>query len=364
MDNCTPAGMPAVARSARGERRAVRTHTAGGFARVAAIGLAALLATGCSAERAWREAAPALDEHDLARAAAEVDQAVMDAGLVWHDPRLGAYLDGVTAKLLAAFGEPAIPVRVRVLRDSRIGASALANGVIHIYSGMLAHLDNEAQLALLIGHELAHLVGRDALRELELRDAPRIAAGASSASTLASGSGFASTAGIESFERELERQADDRALRAILAAGYDASEAPGFFDMLLEDEIDAGVHESVDAGNHPSTSSRAVRCRGEVARLRALENSFGGFVGRESYESAIADVLLENARLDLDARRYDKARMAVDRHLAVRPQSAAGFMTRGQILASAGSGPGDAAAASAAFERAASLDPAIRRYGG
>ena len=82
-------------------------------------------------------------------------------GLVLHDPGLQAYIDAVGKRVL---GDRPVPEKVTyrflVLRDPMVNAFALWNGSVYIPTGLLALLENEAQLAGVLGHETAHVYER------------------------------------------------------------------------------------------------------------------------------------------------------------------------------------------------------------
>jgi predicted Zn-dependent protease len=284
-------------------------------ARAAVAAIAVLPLSLCACTMSATSDFSPLTEQDLHHTAALIDRRVLEEGQVLRDPALDAYLAGVTGRLLATAGLRPDTVRVRVLRNPVLGASALANGVIHIHTGMLARLDNEAQLATLLGHELEHYLGRHAVREMNLAANPALAANASPAAR------DVADAALIRFERDLEREADDAGVRRMSAAGYAPAEAIKFFEHLLADEIEARITEDEMRGNHPAAGERLSRCRRQVEQLAAA--GAPGEVGRDAYEHAIADMLLENARMDLEMGHHRGARDAVARHRRVRPHSEA-----------------------------------------
>jgi len=299
----------------------------------AAMVASVLSASACSmSARPAEDVAAVLSEAELQLVAQSIDEKVVQDDLVLADSRLDAYLQRVVARLLAASGERVDRVRVRVIRNPVLGASALANGVLHVHTGILARLGNEAQLATLLGHELEHFLGRHAVREMHLRSNPTMAA-----SAVAGDEGSERRdvdAAIRRFERQLEREADEAGLRRMAAAGYEPSEAPRFFEMLLADEIEAGITRDHQRGNHPAAHERLTRCQLQAAELCSANAQRRTIVGQEEYEQAIADMLLENARMDLDLGRIDLAQAAIERHLRTRPQSRRGHQMA-EILAEA-----------------------------
>ncbi|MCK5237081.1 MAG: M48 family metalloprotease, partial [Deltaproteobacteria bacterium] len=85
--------------------------------------------------------------------------------MLYRDEALDTYLNRVarTVLPLEASGE-LLEVSVNVILSPYLNAFAYPNGAVYIHSGMLARIENEAQLAALIGHELTHATHRHLLR--------------------------------------------------------------------------------------------------------------------------------------------------------------------------------------------------------
>jgi len=306
-----------------------------GLSLVAALAVA-LSTTACSVSLP-ADGAVMPTEQELHRQADSIDRKAFDDGLVLQDESLDRYLQTVVARLLRAAGASPDAVRVRVIRNPVLGASALAHGVIHVHTGMLALLDNEAQLATLLGHEIEHVLGKHAVREMHLQANPTMAASALNGEGEDEEASF--DAIIRRFERQLEREADEAGVRRMAAAGYDTAEAPRFFEMLLADEVAAGITRDDQRGNHPAAHERLTRCQSQARALAASAAARDAVVGRHAYESAISSMLLENARMDLRMGRIDEAGAALERHLALRPDSREGRRLAAQIARIAGSQP-------------------------
>jgi hypothetical protein len=127
-------------------------------------GVAAILLAACGPTRA-PDGVP-LDERELIAAGDRIDQEIERAGLVFDDPVLARYLSEVTARL-----EPGADhaLRVRVIRQSTANAVALPNGSIWLTVSLLANVTDEPQLALVLGHEIAHLERRHPIAALRDR---------------------------------------------------------------------------------------------------------------------------------------------------------------------------------------------------
>jgi predicted Zn-dependent protease len=151
-----------------------------------AVGMAVLLAvSSCASTRVPPfgqdvGASPqAPDERQLWADATQLEARVYGRGFAYEDAELEAYIDAVAGSLLGA--RPAtrgLSVRVRVLRDPFRNAFALPHGTVFVHTGMLARLENEAQLATLLGHEVVHFLHRHSLKEVrETRNRRAAAAG-------------------------------------------------------------------------------------------------------------------------------------------------------------------------------------------
>lgn len=195
-----------------------------------------------------------------------------------------AYLDRI-ARQVAARSEGAPPaVRVVVIDTPVHRALALPSGTLLISAGALAFLEDEAELAFVIGHELAHAASGDAAVRLS-----RLGFRASGSEGDRNGEAWADAAcdlGALGYGRHRERDADARAVLGMLALGYDALAAHRYLERL-ESAIDAAepaVAETAVA--HPTPAERKRR----LSRLlygRIAESEGPLKVNREVFRRAV-----------------------------------------------------------------------------
>src|SRR5713226_7534317 len=106
------------------------------------------------------------DERRLWSALEQAEGRVAPAKYLYTDPQLTGYLEGLVTKLTPdgyrAAGGPSL--RVQVKKDPRLNAFAMAHGLIVVNSGVVARAENEAQLAAVLAHELAHIIDRHQIR--------------------------------------------------------------------------------------------------------------------------------------------------------------------------------------------------------
>jgi beta-barrel assembly-enhancing protease len=184
-----------------------------------------------------------------------------------RDDKLAPYVAGIVARLAAGH---AADVRSYVLRTPAFNASMAPNGMMQVWTGLLLRVDNEAQLAAVLGHEIGHYLQRHSLEQL--REAKsRSAFGAFMAAFGLVGliGQVAAAAGGYAFSRDHERQADAIGVHLMHRAGYDPREAATVWTQL---EAELAATAAGDASRttsmfatHPGTEER----RATLATLAA-----------------------------------------------------------------------------------------------
>jgi Zn-dependent protease with chaperone function len=131
--------------------------------------------------------------------------------------------------------------RFFVVEDPTINAASLPDGTLLINTGLLGAVDNEAQLAFILSHEIAHVLQVHHRREVEETRGKRIGlmiAGVAAGAFIGNAGLFMAEIGIASVvnghQRELENQADRLGLQNVIEHGYDPREAPKFSRMIIE----------------------------------------------------------------------------------------------------------------------------------
>jgi predicted Zn-dependent protease len=246
------------------------------------------------------------DEQRLWLRAEEEQKVINESGFIYKDADLEAYLNEVARKLQPPDAPAGRSFRILVLKDPHLNAFAYPNGVIYLHSGLLARMDNEAQLATLLGHEMAHCTNQHALKAFRRLKNERPANtfqvyegdGSEIRADLLSilGPGGA-LAGITGYTRELEAEADDAGLRLAVRAGYDPKEGVKLFEHL-KDEIEIHhFNESFLLETHPKIEERIENCS------RFLETYDGragsGIQTARVFLEKVHKLILENALLDL-----------------------------------------------------------------
>ena len=108
------------------------------------------LVAGCATSRpipATRSLTASLEEQMLWRRAQEEQDSINDSGVLYQDAAIETYLNQIAAKLQKNSRSTDISFQIKVVKDPNLNAFAFPNGVIYIHSGILARMDNEAQVS-------------------------------------------------------------------------------------------------------------------------------------------------------------------------------------------------------------------------
>jgi hypothetical protein len=135
----------------------------------------------------------------------------------------------------------ALEFRFFVVEDAGINAESLPDGTILVNTALLAVVENEAQLAFVLSHEISHVLQVHYWREVHETRPQRVGllvAGIASSYFIGNVGIFLAELGMVSVvnghQRELENQADRLGLQNVIEHGYDPRPAPGFMKIIIE----------------------------------------------------------------------------------------------------------------------------------
>lgn len=250
-------------------------------------------------------------------------------------PELGEYIDQVGQALVKVSDRPKIRYTFKVLDSPIPNAFAVPGGYIYITRGILGVIDDEAELAGIIGHEIGHVAARHSVKRLQNGTLAQIAmvALAIAGSNYVSGEMFSAindayTLIVLGYSRGDEYQADLLGAKYLYRSGYDPEGMVGAMEGLLELETRDPLQSEEYLRSHPFTSERIKHLQLWIPRL-PREDHWGGAVptvhirGKETFErlakpyaiyqgEAEMRVSLENLRLAYVRRQPDQALKSVD----------------------------------------------------
>lgn len=208
---------------------------------------------------------------------------------ILKDEQLKVYVQDIACKL----GSSHCPdIRVHLVRTPLFNASMAPNGMMQVWSGLLLRVDNEAQLAAIIGHEIGHFLQKhsvEQLRDIKARTAFGQFLGIFG--LVGAVGQLAVLASAFAYGREHEREADRIGAFLMHQAGYDVGEAAKVWSNLLS-EAKARDGKEPEKTNplfatHPSSPERE-----ETLRRYSLSMQ-GGVTGEETYRKATAALMPE-----------------------------------------------------------------------
>jgi Zn-dependent protease with chaperone function len=303
------------------------------------------------------------DEQQLWGRALKEQEAIDNSGFLYHEPELENYLNRIAKKLQAYSIAPDFEIQIKVLQDPNLNALAYPNGVIYIHSGILARMDNEAQLAAVLSHEMTHCTHRHSLRVIRsIKDRPAyIAAVQDTLSKISAVQEVArlfgitgSMAAVSGYNRELESEADQVGLDLMTKANYDSSEALRLFEHLKQEIETEGIEEPFFFGTHPNVRQRIENVRDWLAGENKVKHPI--VKNTTEFKLRLQRVVLANARLDLRLGRFDITQKTVTKYLEMRPNDARAYYLLGEILRQRDD-QDEAGTAVRYYEKAISLDP-------
>jgi predicted Zn-dependent protease len=297
----------------------------------ALAGLAALTLADCAVNPATGDRQLMLmSEAQEIELGKEADQEIVASMGLYDDPDLAEYVSTLGLRLAGDSERPDLPWTFRVLDDPIVNAFALPGGFVYVTRGILTHLNSEAELSAVVGHEIGHVTARHGANRMSKAQLAGVGLGVGAAVSPE----FARYAGLAEtslsllflkYSRDDERQADDLGLRYTIGAGYDARQMPEVFALLKR------VSESAGGGGvpgwlstHPDPDARGERIE------RQLAASGVDFDGR-AIRGAEYLTQLDGVVFGSDPRQgFFRESLFLHPQLAFRAQFPAGWQTQNQ----------------------------------
>lgn len=188
------------------------------------------------------------------------------------DREVAAYVASVGRKLVARAGGPKYPYSFSVANHREINAFALPGGPVWIHRGVIAASTNEAQMAAVLAHEIAHIAQRHAADQISKQLVANgligllgaVLGNDRSAQTAQMGARILAGGYMLKFSRDDEREADSVGAGIMRRAGWDAREMVAFMETLRRQQGSDPAAVQVFLSSHPAPGERAARLRGIV----------------------------------------------------------------------------------------------------
>ncbi|TVR06745.1 MAG: M48 family peptidase [Phormidium sp. GEM2.Bin31] len=184
---------------------------------------------------------------------------------VYNNRQVNDYVNAIGQQLVGVSSRPSLPFTFQVVEDDNINAFATLGGFVYVNTGLIRRADNEAELAGVIAHEIAHVTEKHVLARLR---------------QAAIAQGVLNATGVDpdvlvniAYElvinrpnsRSAEYEADEVGLQLLLAANYAPVGMVNFFERLLSGG--GGLPQFLNT--HPDTRNRVARLREMIDPSRA-----------------------------------------------------------------------------------------------
>jgi beta-barrel assembly-enhancing protease len=199
---------------------------------------------------------------------AEVDQ----TSKIINDPIVSEYVNRV-AQNIVLHSDSKVPFTIKVVDSQEVNAFALPGGFLYVNRGLLEAAENEAEVAGVIAHEVAHVAARHGMEQASKGELfnylsiPLIFLGGIGGYAIRQGLGLAVPLTFLKFSRGAEKEADRLGAQYMWAAGYDPNALISFFEKLQAKEKKKPGTLSKLFSTHPMTGSRITEVRELIDRF-------------------------------------------------------------------------------------------------
>lgn len=237
-----------------------------------------------------------LSEQDEFKLGSQTDQAVIDQYGVYLDDGLQSYLQRMGRSMADISHRPGLAWQFKVMDSPVLNAFAAPGGYIYVTRGLLAAINNEAELAGILGHEIGHVTARHSAQRYSNMMLANI--GLSLGQEFMGGYGDMLGTVLETgagllflkFSRDDEREADALGVEYASRSGYDARRMADFF-ITLRTQPSANGEQRARLpeffSTHPSPANRESNVRAMAASWQSRLPGKNFLVNRQAYLSEI-----------------------------------------------------------------------------
>lgn len=201
-------------------------------------------------------------------------QMVEESAKLIEDPVIIEYVDGI-AQNLVRHSDARVPFTIKVIDSSQLNAFALPGGFFYINSGLILAAGEEAELAGVMAHEIAHVTARHGTKnatkgqiaQWAMIPAIILLPGGWAGYGIYQAINFGLPIAFLKFSRDAEREADFLGIQYMYAAGYDPTSFISFFEKIREIERKRPGSVPKVFSSHPPTKERVEKAQIEIAEL-------------------------------------------------------------------------------------------------
>ncbi len=236
---------------------------------VCLLGLAGCMTS--SGERSFNLISSAEESEIGAKVAKEVEQKEK----IRNDPAMQAYIQSIGQRVSAVAERKDVTYQFKVIdAPDTVNAFALPGGYMYVYTGLMKICDNEAELAGVMAHEIAHVSsyhhGEALTRAYGIQLVSSLLLGQNSGQLAQIAGDFISQSGMSYFSRQNEYEADAKGMDYLFRAGYQPEAMSAFMEKLGRQEQKAGGGPMIKLfASHPPTAERVAHLNTQLQQYPA-----------------------------------------------------------------------------------------------
>jgi Zn-dependent protease with chaperone function len=213
------------------------------------------------------------DEAGLWMTMDNVEKDYKTSGKTINDEKLNSYLKEILGRLTPEYAND---IRIYVMEVPYFNAFMAPNGAMVVWTGLLLRAGNEAQLASVLGHEVAHYLRRHSLQQM--RNAInttnsltffRLATAIAGVGFVGDVASLACIGGFQAYSRDMEREADGYGIAMLVRAGYNPKESARLWQHVIK-EKEASKDNTFSVllfDSHPPSEERLTALNGIADKL-------------------------------------------------------------------------------------------------
>lgn len=206
---------------------------------------------------------------------------------VYNDEKLQRFINEKGQQMASISHRKDLKYEFKIVDSPVVNAFAVPGGFVYFTRGIMAHFNNEAEFAGVLGHEIGHITARHSAKQYSNAQLAQIGliAGSVISPEFAQMADLAST-GVQllflKFGRDAEKQSDQLGVEYATKIGYDASEMAHFF-QTLDRMREGGEEVPTFLSTHPDPADREQKVAKEAASWKKKVNQANLKVNRDSY---------------------------------------------------------------------------------
>ena len=189
-----------------------------------------------------------------------------------QDPVITEYVNRIGQNLVRN-SDAQVPFTIKVIDSDEVNAFALPGGFFYVNTGLILAADEEAELAGVMAHEIAHVAARHGMRQMtranlaQIGTIPLIFVGGGIGYAVYEAAGLGLPLTFMKFQRNFEAEADYLGLQYMYKTGYDPQAFISFFEKIQAKEKKKPGTLAKAFASHPQTPDRIEKSQQEIATI-------------------------------------------------------------------------------------------------